>query len=574
VGQLRVDEVFRSSRITDPSVVEIDGHPNIHHVTASDILQQVQLSKGINPIAKVKAEGRARRPALLIRSSPLKAGSAETPWHDVFDLERGRVRYFGDHRVEHTVPVGTTPGNAALLETWASHQATTEQERCLAPPLILFRTVPRNNVRKGYVQFCGVALIEHVEQIEQEQDGQPYPNYQYDLAVLDLSNEEDQLDWSWIEARGNRDLAASQALARAPLSWRQWVEHGNAVLPEILSGAATERASVAASVGRRDQHELTPQTLLKRLKSLRVHQQNGIKSRHKPLALLWSIAQIAHGRPRLAPWRTFRQDVGELLVEFGSLHSSKTPEYPFWRLRTSGLWDLQGAPWQDDSSVTASALDRVNPTAGLSSRAAQLLGDPYLRSQAIAVIRETYLPDVDQHALLRRLGLPGYETASGLEASVQELISRGPAERRAASISRIVRDTLLAQRLKEMHADHCQVCGVQLATRFGTYSEAAHIRGLGRPHNGPDELANLLVLCPNHHVQFDTLAIYIDAAGVVRYTADDQEIGELRRIPGHPIAEVYLRYHRALCGRDTSEDMTLPEQVPNQRSAEQLVFPQ
>lgn len=573
MGQLRLDAVFRSSRTTDPSVVEIDGYPNIHNVTASDVLRQIQLSKGINPIAKVKADGESRRPALLIRSSPLKAGSAETPWHDVFDLENGRVRYFGDHRVEHTVPVGATQGNAALLDTWASHRATTERERCSAPPLLLFRTVPRNNERKGYVQFCGPAVIERVEQIEQEQDGRPYPNYRYDLAVLDLSNEGNRLDWAWIEARGDRELSAGQALARAPLSWRRWVEHGNAVLPDVMRGAPIGRTSDGGSTDGRKPDELTPRMLLRKLKTLRVHQQDGLKSRHKPLALLWSIAQIVHEKPRLTPWRTFQEDVGKLLDEFGSPHSSRTPEYPFWYLRTSGLWELHGGSFGNSGSITSSALDKTNPTAGLSSNAAQLLGDPFLRSQAIAVIRETYLADVDQHALMQQLGLRGYSTASGVEASVADLISHGPAERRDATVSKIMRDTLMVRRVKRMHSDHCQVCGTQLATRFGTYSEGAHIRGLGRPHDGPDELANLLVLCPNHHVQFDALAFYIDSFGVARYTADDSRIGDLRRIPEHPISEAHLRYHRALCGRDTPYDEKPPKRMPTQRGATSSILP-
>ncbi|ALV38671.1 hypothetical protein AS200_20590 [Streptomyces sp. CdTB01] len=101
-----------------------------------------------------------------------------------------------------------------------------------------------------------------------------------------------------------------------------------------------------------------------------------------------------------------------------------------------------------------------------------------------------------------------------------------------------------------MHRDRCQVCSLQLSTRFSSYSEAAHIRGLGRPHNGPDKLSNLLVLCPNHHVQFDTLAIYIDNGDTVRMTTDNTPIGQLRRHPAHQINEAHLRYHRALCGRD------------------------
>ncbi|WP_343235566.1 HNH endonuclease [Streptomyces bauhiniae] len=350
------------------------------------------------------------------------------------------------------------------------------------------------------------------------------------------------------------------------------MEHGNTVLPDVLRGAPAGIASADGSAVERKQDELTPRMLLRKLKALRVHQQDGLKSRHKPLALLWSIAQIVHGRPRLSPWRTFQEDVGDLLGEFGSPHSSRTPEYPFWHLRTSGLWDLHGGPLGDSGSVSSSALDRANPTAGLSSNAAQLLADPFVRSQAIAVIRETYLADVDQHALMQRLGLPGYDTASGVEASVADLISPVPTQRHEATVSKIVRDTPMVRRVKRMHADRCQVCGIQLATRFGTYSEGAHIRGLGRPHDGPDEPANLLVLCPNHHVQFDALAIYVDTADVVRYTADDGRIGDLRRIPEHPISWAHLRYHRALCGRDTPGDEQLSKQMPNQRRTAPLIL--
>ena len=38
----------------------------------------------------------------------------------------------------------------------------------------------------------------------------------------------------------------------------------------------------------------------------------------------------------------------------------------------------------------------------------------------------------------------------------------------------------------------------------------AHIKDLGRPHNGPDTEENVLCLCPNHHALFDRYGFYID----------------------------------------------------------------
>jgi predicted restriction endonuclease len=530
------------------------------------------LSKGVNPIAKAKAVDGRRRPAILIRSSPWKAGTVETPWHDVFDLDNGHVRYYGDHRADHTVPVGSTDGNAALLETVPHHQGATPEQRALAAPLLIFAAVTRNKTPKGYVQFCGVAVIESAEQIDQESGGRPFRNYRYDLTVLDLKAEGGGVDWSWLEARGNRDLSTAETLEHAPRSWRLWVEHGRAVLPELRHragrpeehGSAYAHATVddhepmelfpaprqprASISGARERSEspaeLTPSALMHRLRNLKVHQVNGRRSRHKPLSLLWGISRIATGKPRLAPWGEFRDEVGGLMVEFGHPESSVSPEYPFWHLHTSLLWDVRGITAEQAAKTQAATFDRLAPEAGMTEQAARLLADPFVRSQAVAVLRETYLADIDQHALMERIGLAGYESASGIGApdgAEERDEDNGPVERRGFTGSRIVRDIRLVRQVKSL----------QLATRFGTYSQGAHIRGLGHPHDGPDELPNLLVLCPNHHVQFDALAIYIDTYGIVRLTADDSSIGELRRHPGHHISEAHLRYHRALCGRDT-----------------------
>lgn len=590
-SQLRVGEVLRSARNRDPSVAVMDGFPNIHHVTASDVLAQVQLSKGINPLREAKVAGVGRRPAILIRSSPWKAGSVETPWHDEFDLGNGRVSYFGDHRVDHTVPVGSTDGNRALLQAWESHGATTAHERIHAAPLLVFATVTRNGTPKGHVKFCGVAVIEDVERVEQDDKSRVFSNYRYELALLDLAEENDLVDWAWVEARGDRSISTQQALELAPKSWRQWVEGGRAALPDVRQRPMElgESKAGAPSGGRvaggdtlfpppapspppspspfptakqptvgakRDdaRQSLTAAQLMDKLRNLKVHQRNGRRSRHKPLALMWAIARNARGGSRLAPWPEFRDEVGCLLVQFGHPQSSPTPEYPFWHLQTSGLWDIRGVPQDQTDKISASVFDRSNPEAGFTGQADRLLSDPYVRSQAIAVLRETHFAEFAQHTLMEQLGLAGYENASGIDASAEESHEeRGPADRRLTSTSRIVRNVVLAGRVKKLHDDHCQVCGEQVAKRFGTYSEAAHIRGLGQPHNGPDELTNLLVLCPNHHVQFDTLAIYVDPHGSVRSTADGSCKGELRRLPDHPISEAHLRYHRSLCGRDTPE---------------------
>ena len=113
-------------------------------------------------------------------------------------------------------------------------------------------------------------------------------------------------------------------------------------------------------------------------------------------------------------------------------------------------------------------------------------------------------------------------------------------QRLETSILRVVRDTEQARYIKKLYACRCQVCASRLETPAGPYAEAAHIRPLGAPHHGPDVLANLLCLCPNHHVLFDagtfTLADDLHFVGLA---------GTLIVVRGHSIGLDYLHYHRA-----------------------------
>lgn len=111
--------------------------------------------------------------------------------------------------------------------------------------------------------------------------------------------------------------------------------------------------------------------------------------------------------------------------------------------------------------------------------------------------------------------------------------------RRSSTVLRIVRDTKLSKAIKKLHAYRCQVCGLAIETSAGLYAEAAHIQPLGRPHDGPDIAANIICLCPNHHVLFDHGGFSI---------TDDLELvglgGLLRVVPNHLIGVEFLRYHR------------------------------
>jgi putative restriction endonuclease len=120
-----------------------------------------------------------------------------------------------------------------------------------------------------------------------------------------------------------------------------------------------------------------------------------------------------------------------------------------------------------------------------------------------------------------------------------------PTARSAETVQRIVRSTVTALKVKQLYNYRCQVCGLVLVTPAGLYAEAAHIRPLGRPHDGPDVESNILCLCPNHHVLFDSGAIGVAAnltllGGTGRLHVDDN----------HGLDAMQLAYHREHYWRD------------------------
>ncbi|MEM1250121.1 MAG: restriction endonuclease, partial [Acidobacteriota bacterium] len=89
-------DIKRALDLGDQVPDEIDGLRNFFSLTFAPGLPLCGLERGINPIAKVSAQDGRRTPAVLISSSPHKAGTDITPWQDHFRPDVGLARYFGD----------------------------------------------------------------------------------------------------------------------------------------------------------------------------------------------------------------------------------------------------------------------------------------------------------------------------------------------------------------------------------------------------------------------------------------------------------------------------------------------
>ena len=106
-----------------------------------------------------------------------------------------------------------------------------------------------------------------------------------------------------------------------------------------------------------------------------------------------------------------------------------------------------------------------------------------------------------------------------------------PPNRQETTIYRILRDTKIAMRVKNLHNHECQLCDKIIKLPNGRrYAEAHHIKPLGSPHGGPDVAGNILCLCPNHHAELD-------------YGAIPLELKKLRTIDGHQVTDTFVAYH-------------------------------
>lgn len=98
-------------------------------------------------------------------------------------------------------------------------------------------------------------------------------------------------------------------------------------------------------------------------------------------------------------------------------------------------------------------------------------------------------------------------------------------------VSIFIRNKLLVERVKEIHSNACQICGLRLQIfRDRYYSEVHHIKPLGKPHFGPDRIDNMLCVCPNHHVLLDFGSIPIES-------------NSIKSKQSHLISEEYIDYH-------------------------------
>ncbi|MFC6723453.1 HNH endonuclease [Halobium palmae] len=123
--------------------------------------------------------------------------------------------------------------------------------------------------------------------------------------------------------------------------------------------------------------------------------------------------------------------------------------------------------------------------------------------------------------------------------------NQNPKRKKTTSTSPERNDELVRD-LKRLYNDTCQLCGDRrLQGDDIGYSYVHHIKPLGKPHSGPDVPGNVIVLCPNHHDDFDNGMLTVDPENLeISHKYEDNLTGEsVTEKRGHDLEPEYLAYH-------------------------------
>ena len=111
---------------------------------------------------------------------------------------------------------------------------------------------------------------------------------------------------------------------------------------------------------------------------------------------------------------------------------------------------------------------------------------------------DKYNDDQEQSELER------IERDKSKDETIKELKNLGPQIPKLVKVNgkTYKRDNKTIAQLKRVRDYKCQICGITILKKDGSlYIEAAHIKM--KSEKGPETPDNILILCPNHHKEFD-----------------------------------------------------------------------
>ena len=225
---------------------------------------------------------------------------------------------------------------------------------------------------------------------------------------------------------------------------------------------------------------MQPEELKQAVQKIKVWQRGGQRAPDKPLLLLYALGRLSRGDPREMAYEEVKDDLKQLIMEFGPYRQTYSASYPFVRLTNDGIWQIKGIEalhtkknWSDRELI------ENQTTGGFTEEVYQVLkSNQALVSELAEEILKNSFPGTLHEDILAQVGLD--LKPAGLK----------------------VRSPDFRSRVLSAYEYRCAVCDFNV--RLGdtlVAVEAAHIKW--HQAGGPDNIVNGIALCSMHHKLFD-----------------------------------------------------------------------
>lgn len=246
--------------------------------------------------------------------------------------------------------------------------------------------------------------------------------------------------------------------------------------------------------------------LLKRFGSIRIFAKGGKLAPHKPLLLLYALAQFKNERIERIVFSDAESMVDPLIQTYGPFNAKTSVTYPYARLANdkSGIWWIEKHEKNASGDLSlAEARDR-DLKAGFSEDVLRKFREnpKLIDLVAINLLDRNFPPSLHRDIL----------DAVGLYLGQDEL----------EAVIRKKRDPRFRGIVLSAYYEQCAICKYDIKMNGAAVAlEAAHIQM--HSAGGPDEVTNGLALCVIHHKLFDLGALTVD---------DDMNVRVSERVVG------------------------------------------
>lgn len=232
---------------------------------------------------------------------------------------------------------------------------------------------------------------------------------------------------------------------------------------------------------------MNPYQLKERITNLSIWKKGDQRAPHKPLLILYALAQLQNKDVRFLRYEEVREPLTNLLKEFGPRRQSYHPEEPFVRLTRDGIWSLGSDI--DSVHINSPWLIKHEISGGFNDEVYKLLqNNPALVREIGMLVLYSHFPDTIHEDILAAVGLD-------LDAGIVDFEGFNPRKTNS-------RDPKFREKILRAYEYRCAVCGfnVRLGNNLVAV-EAAHIKW--HQAGGPDREENGIALCAMHHKLFD-----------------------------------------------------------------------